>query len=524
LRTPSNDDGGYVMTTGNEALSIGGLTDVAADRFDRRPALIFGERRWSFAGLAAECARAARAVIAADILPGDRVAIWMANRPEWIFGALGALQAGAVLVPVNNRLTREEAAFCLTHSGSKLLFGEGGQGPVAGPRCVSMDGWEAFLQCGDQSDDAERRARLAAIKSDDPALIMYTSGTTGRPKGVVQTHRVTRNPRDCAERLAIDEEDVLLNFLPLFHCFSFNHMLMMSLTTGAAQVLIDQFSADAALNAAECHGATVLAGFDTHFRDLNRAAGERDMRNVKLRLGFLPAGLDSSAAVAHEAQQRLCPTSSCYGMTETWPGLTVTPLEATTEQRCEASGTPMSGYEFQIVDPDSGTVLPAGQVGEIRHRGYSTMIGYFNDADATAAAIDSDGWLSTGDMGVMRPDGHLRFMGRYKDMLKVGGENVSPAEVEAAIAEHPAVSEVAVVGIPHHRMVEVPVAFVVSPDRDLAAGHITEFCASRLAPYKVPRTVILIDTLPTTSSGKVQKNALRTLLENEAVYLEAFVT
>ena len=506
------------MTITNEMLSTGALTDAAASAFGERPALIFQDRRWSFVELADECARAARAIILAGILPGDRVAIWMANRPEWIFVAFGALQAGAVLVPINNRLTPEEGAYCLTHSGSTLLFREDREGPAGDARVVPMDDWEAFLQSGEGLDDAERRARLDTIQADDSALIMYTSGTTGRPKGVVQTHRIVRNPRDCADRLTINQDDVLLNFLPLFHCFSFNHMLMMSLVTGATQILIDRFSGEAALDAAERHGATILAGFDTHFRDLNRAADERDMCRIKLRLGFLPAGLDSSTGVAREAQQKLCPTASCYGMTETWPGLTVTPPGSTVEQRCEATGTPMAGYEFRIVDPESGASLPAGQVGEIHHRGYSTMLGYLNDAEATTAALGADGWLRTGDMGMLRLDGHLRFMGRYKDMLKVGGENVSPAEVEAVIAEYPGVSAVAVVGVPHARMVEVPAAFVVSEDRNISGDRIAEFCASRLAPYKVPRTVILIDALPTTSSGKVQKNALRDLLKNENIY------
>jgi fatty-acyl-CoA synthase len=506
------------MTSIDDVRSTGALVETAPDNFGDRPALIFQDRQWSFVELADECSRAARAIIRAGITPGDRVAVWMANRPEWIFAAFGALQAGALLVPINNRLTPEEGEYCLMHSGSRLLFREHSEEPAGDARVVALDGWEAFLQSGEGLDDAERRGRLEAIQADDPSLIMYTSGTTGRPKGVVQTHRIVRNPQDCAHRLAITQEDVLLNFLPLFHCFSFNHMLMMSLVTGATQILIDRFSGDSALDAAERHGATILAGFDTHFRDLNRAADERDMRPIKLRLGFLPAGLDSSTAVAREAQQKLCPTVSCYGMTETWPGLTVTPPGSTAEQRCEASGKPMPGYEFRIVDPESGTILPAGTAGEIQHRGYSITRGYLDDAEATAAIFDVEGWLRTGDMGVVRPDGHLRFMGRYKDMLKVGGENVSPAEVEAVIAEHPAVNAVAVVGARHARMVEVPVAFVVSGDRDISANEITQFCASRLAPYKVPRTVIFIDALPTTSSGKVQKNALRDMFMNENIF------
>jgi len=442
--------------------------------------------------------------LAAAISDATVVAVPGTPTLDTVIAVVAGLRGGVPVVPVPADAGPMERAHILRDSGASVIAGAPDWPESELPRVPIPTGGEPW--------------GWGAIGDAAPALIMYTSGTTGRPKGVVQTHRIVRNPRDCADRLTINQDDVLLNFLPLFHCFSFNHMLMMSLVTGATQILIDRFSGEAALDAAERYGATILAGFDTHFRDLNRAADERDMCRIKLRLGFLPAGLDSSTAVAREAQQKLCPTASCYGMTETWPGLTVTPPGSTVEQRCEASGTPMLGYEFRIIDPESGASLPAGQVGEIHHRGYSTMLGYLNDAEATTAALGADGWLRTGDMGMLRLDGHLRFMGRYKDMLKVGGENVSPAEVEAVIAEYPGVSAVAVVGVPHARMVEVPAAFVVSEDRNISGDRIAEFCASRLAPYKVPRTVILIDALPTTSSGKVQKNALRDLLKNENIY------
>jgi fatty-acyl-CoA synthase len=218
----------------------------------------------------------------------------------------------------------------------------------------------------------------------------------------------------------------------------------------------------------------------------------------------------SSKATVVASQQELCPTVSAYGLTEGWAGPCVSPLDATLGQRCEASGTPLPGYAFRIVDPMDEHVCAPGEFGEIQMRGYTVMKGYLHDDAATAAAFTADGWLRTGDMGALRADGHLHFTGRYKDILKVGGENVAPAEVEALLATHDAIASVAVIGRAHERLGEVPIAVVVPrAGRSLDAQEIAEFCRGRIASFKVPRDVVLIDALPMTSSGKVQKHVLR---------------
>ena len=255
---------------------------------------------------------------------------------------------------------------------------------------------------------------------------MYTSGTTGFPKGVMHSHRMIRNVTDRAFRLAITEHDVILMYLPLFHLFAFSEGMLTSVVTGARQVLIETFDADESLALLERERATVLHGFDTHYKELVEAHARRPRDVSSVRTGILAAGMASSTPVARAARALFGPLVSGYGMSEFGAGAAIGALDSTEEQSCEGSGYPAPGYEIRIVDPATGRDQPPGAPGEILVRGYTLMRGYYNKPEATAAAIDAEGWMHTGDMGLFRPDGHLRFMGRYRDMLKVGGENVDP--------------------------------------------------------------------------------------------------
>jgi fatty-acyl-CoA synthase len=286
--------------------------------------------------------------------------------------------------------------------------------------------------------------------------------------------------------------------------------MLTSMLTGARQVLTETFDPDESLALIERERATVIHGFDMHYKELLEAHARRARDVSTVRTGILAAGMSSSAAVARRAREVFGPLVSGYGMSEFGVGAAIGALDSTEEQSCEASGYPAPGYEIRVIDPATGRDQPAGTPGEILVRGYTVTRGYYNNAAATAATIDADGFVHTGDMGLLRADGHLRFMGRYKDMLKIGGENVDPMEVEAYLMSHPGINLAAVVGYPDPRLSEVAVAFVrCEPGHALSAADVEAHCRGRIASFKIPRAVVFVDEFPMTSSGKIQKVRLR---------------
>jgi fatty-acyl-CoA synthase len=523
-----------------EKRTLGGLPAEAARRWGAREAICFEERRITFAEVAAGVDRVARGLIALGIRPGDKVALWMLNRPEWIEAAFAVMKIGAVLVPINTRLRTEDVAYVLDQSDSVALILAERSGPIDYlgmvrelvplgvpaertrlPRLRHLVLWSDEARAGTVAwaqvgADGERvaaaalAARADAVDPRDLAFFMYTSGTTGFPKGAMHAHALIRNVTDRAFRLAITPADTIMMYLPLFHLFAFSEGMLTSMVSGARQVLTASFDAAESLDLVERERATVLHGFDTHYKELLEEQ-ERHPRDVSsVRTGLLAAGMQSSTPIARRARELLGHFVSGYGMSEIGVGVAIGALDSTPEQCCEASGYPAPGYEVRIVAPETGREQPAGGAGEILARGYSLMRGYYKRPEATAAAIDADGWLHTGDMGLLRPDGHLRFLGRYKDMLKVGGENVDPMEVEAFLMAHPGINLAAVVGYPDARLSEVGVAFVRrEPGRSLTAEDVLAHCHGRIASFKIPRHVLFVEEFPMTSSGKIQKAALR---------------
>jgi fatty-acyl-CoA synthase len=523
-----------------EKVTIGTLPERAARRWGAREALCFRDRRSTFADVAAGVDRAARGLIALGIRPGDKVALWMVNRPEWIEIAFAVMKIGAVLVAINTRLRTDDVAYILDQSDSTTLILAERSGPIdylgmvrelqppGTPREASRlpklerivllgddrrpatISWSELLGRAADTDDAALAARAAAVDPDDLAFLMYTSGTTGLPKGVMHDHSFVRNVSDRAFRLAIGEQDVIMMYLPLFHIFAFTEGILTSMLTGARQVLTETFDGKESVGLIARERATVLHGFDTHFKELCDAYERQPCDVSSVRTGIVAAGMSSSTPIALRARKVFGRLISAYGMTEFGVGVAVGALDSTEEQCCEASGQPAPGYEIRVVDPATGRDQPTGTPGEIRVRGYSLMQGYYNKPEATAAAIDADGWMHTGDMGVFRADGHLRFMGRYKDMLKTGGENVDPMEVEAYLMSQAAVDVAAVVSYPDARLGEVGVAFVrCRPGHVLTEEDVLARCRGRIASFKIPRHVIFIDDFPMTSSGKIQKVKLR---------------
>ncbi|HEU0058563.1 MAG TPA: AMP-binding protein [Hyphomicrobiaceae bacterium] len=524
--------------------AIGSLVDERAGRDGAREALVFEAQRFTFAELARDIDAVARGLIALGIGPGDKVALWMPNRPEWIQAALAVMRIGAVLVPINTRLRTEDAAYVLDQSDSTALIIAARSGPIdylamvcqllpslapgagglrdarlAALRHVIVVGdagtagtlaWSALLEAGLRVPEEVLRARIAAVDPDETAFIIYTSGTTGFPKGVMHCHNIVRNVIDRAYRMAITPADTILMYLPLYHLYGFSEGMLMSMATGARQLLTQMFDANESLRLLEAQRATILDGFDTHFKDLLEAYRQRPRDISSIRTGILASGMLSSIPVAQEARRLFGNFLSGYGMSEIGVGAALSAIDSSEEQCVEASGYPAPGYEIKIVDPQTGREAAMGAPGEILVRGYMVMQGYYRKPEETAEAIDADGWMHSGDMGLIRADGHLRLVGRYKDMLKIGGENVDPLEVEAYLETHPAIRAAAVVGLPDARLSDVAVAFVQAvPEQHITEQEVAEHCRGKIASYKIPRHVFLVDELPMTGSGKVQKSKLR---------------
>jgi fatty-acyl-CoA synthase len=526
---------------------IGDLPERAARLWPEREALVFEGRRWTFRELALEVDLAAKALMALGVAPGEKVALWLPNRPEWEFLLFAVAKIGAVLVPLNTRYRTADLSYAVAQSNSATLIAVDRSGPVdylamltealpglrdqpcehlAIPEFPDLKrvvlfgaeavrgawNWRDVAPLADQVSDAMLETRAVAVDPDGMAMIVYTSGTTGNPKGVMHSHICLRNVAERASRLGVTHRDRILCYLPLFHIYGLSEAALIGPLVGAAQILTATFDPAEAAGLIEAERVSILHGFDTHYRDLMLALEGGDVALTSLRLGTLPSGMSSTVPIAEAAQDRLCPTVSGWGMSECWAFATVGFLDDSVEQRCQASGFALPDLELRVVDPATGDDVPVGERGELLMRGYMVTAGYYNKPEATAEAIDRDGWMHTGDTVLMRADGHIRFLGRYKDMLKVGGENVSPAEVEAWIMGLEGVAEVAVVGYPDARLAEVAVAVV----RPRAAGCVTAeqvigHCRGRIASFKIPRHVLFLNELPMTASGKVQKHKLREL-------------
>jgi fatty-acyl-CoA synthase len=527
-----------------EKMTFGQVLDRATERWGDREALWFEARRWSFSEFRDETDRAAKALIRAGVQPGDHVCLWLGNCPDYLFLQFAIAKIGAVLVPINTRFRTRDMAYIVSQSDATTLISAARSGSadylamieellpelrqqeaesLAVPslpalrRVILLDdepapgtlNWARLLEAGRTVPDAEVVRRCAAVDPDDTAYIMYTSGTTGFPKGVMHGHNVIRNVTDEASRLGITPDDATLNYLPLHHAYALYVAALMSPITGSRHVLMGSFDAAEALRLIETERITLIHGFDTHFKDLLEHPSRPSRDLSSLRTGILGAGMHSSEPVARRAQD-LLPTVTGFGMTEVGCGATLSFLDSDSEVRTTMSGWPLPGYEVKIIDPITGLSQPPGELGEICIRGYQVMQGYYKKPEETAKVIDADGWLRSGDVGYLRADGCLRFLGRYKDMLKVGGENVDPMEIEAFLLEDTHINHAAVVGVPDPRLAEVPVAFVIrEADTRLSEQEVIDICRGRIASFKIPRRVFFVDQFPLTGSGKIQKYLLR---------------
>ena len=524
---------------------FGDLPREMAERFGDREALVFRDARYTFSEVDKEVDRAGKALMALGVEAGDHVSLWLNNRAEWLFFMFGLARIGAVQVPVNTRFRTNDLEYVLRQSDSAMLITHDVSGPIdylamvrevvslresgdiiegsefpALKRVVIVGdgdypgtvGWDAALAGADRISDAELDARADAVDPDDPVFIMYTSGTTGFPKGVLHNHNLIRNTEERAYRLGVTENDVIMNYLPLFHAFGYSEGSLLSMVSGARHVITETFDPDEVLDLVERERATMANGFDTHVQGLCDAQEARPRDVSSLRTGLFGAGMHNSTPVIRRSFRLLKPMHavSGYGMTEVWVGAMLGALDDDEEHRAETSGYPAPGYDIRVFDPDTGQEQPDGVPGEIRVRGYCLMLGYYKKPNETAESYDENGWFCTGDMGQRLADGYIRFIGRYKDMLKVGGENVDPMEVEGFLLEHPAVQQVAVVGLADGRLAEVPVAFVeCKPGAEVDEDAMIAYCRGKVASFKIPRHVVFVDAFPMTASGKIRKVDLR---------------
>ena len=529
------------------ASRFGDLPAAAAARWGDREALVFRDRCYSFRQIADEVDRVARGLIHAGVEPGEHVAIWLVNCPEWIFTMFALARIGAVHVPINARFRTVDLAQILERSNARTLIAHDVSGPVDYlgmiRELVALDGtgerphvhgtrlpglrrvvllsdrrypgawsWPELLAGSHAVDRSLLNAREASVKPTDTAFIMYTSGTTGFPKGVMRDHTLLDHLADRYRRLGSSERDVFLNYLPLFHIFGYVDGPLGSMLVGYKQILTETFEPEQALDLIERESVTHIDGFDTHLKLLVDAQDARPRDLSTLRTGIIAAGAASATPVVYRARKALAPLRhlTAYGMTEVGAAISLSHLDSSEEQACEASGLPCEGFEIRVVDPGTGQDQPRGMPGEIVVRTRYLMQGYYRDPESTRRAVDGDGWFHTGDAGILRADGHLRFVGRYKDMIKVGGENVDPTEVESYLSTFPGVHQAAVVGYPDARLGEVAVVFVqTAPGVTVVPDELLASCRGRIASFKIPRHVFVVDELPMTSSGKVQKARLR---------------
>ena len=528
-----------------EKRTLGALLDEADRRYGPREALYYEDRRWSFSDLRRDVDRCARAMIAAGIEAGEKVSLWMPNRPEWIHALFAAAKIGAVVVPINTRFRTTDLEYVVRQSDTGTLITVDRSGPIdylsmVHEVCPEIEsgnpydlrpekfpelrrvlvlgdnshagtqGWSEVMSTADTISQEELEERHQQVDPDATVVMMYTSGTTGFPKGVMHNHNIQRTVIDAASRMGLTSRDAILMYLPLFHCFGLYEGPLASFVSGARIVLTTIFDPAEALRLIEQEGVTVMHGFDTHFHELMEHPDCQATDTTSLRTGILCAGMASSEPVARRAQKLLFPSITAWGMTEAGVGASRSFQDSSEEDRCTTSGYPLPGYEMKVIDPDTGLGLPPDVMGELCVRGYAIMQGYYKKPEETAQAVDPEGWMHTGDCVVMRDDGTIRFFGRYKDQLKVGGENVDPAEVEQFLGAHPAVSKVQVIGVPDERLSEVVCACVVPRDgRGVTNADLADFCRGKLASFKAPRYTLLLEDYPMTSSGKVQKFRLR---------------
>ena len=517
--------------------TIGQQLDLTAGAHADREALVSRHQglRYTYAQLLDEAERVARGLIALGVRAGDRVGIWSPNNAEWVLTQYGTAKAGAVLVNVNPAYKTQELGFILDRSGVSVLIAARRfrttdyvamlaevRPSLPGLREVVLLGeapepwalaWDELLERASETPVGALREREAVLDLDDPINIQYTSGTTGLPKGATLSHHnILNNGYFVGERELLGPQDRICVPVPFYHCFWMVLGNLAALTHGSCVVIpAESFDAEACLEAVQEERCTALYGVPTMFiAELDHPRFPAfDL--TSLRTGIM-AGSPCPVEVMRQVIDRMHmrEVTICYGMTETSPVSFQSMADDDLDRRVSTVGAVHPHVEAKVVDPATGRTLPRGEAGELCTRGYLVMLGYWNDPTATREAIDRARWMHTGDLAVMREDGYVNIVGRIKDMVIRGGENIYPREIEEFLMTHPAIADVQVIGVPDERYGEELCAWVRPKTGAVLTGdEIRAFCKGRIATYKIPRYVRIAEEFPMTVTGKIQKFRMR---------------
>jgi fatty-acyl-CoA synthase len=514
--------------------TIGGNFDATVRAFGDREALVDRApangtaRRWTYAELAADVDALALGLLAMGIVKGDRVGIWAPNCAEWTLTQYATAKIGAILVNINPAYRTRELEFVLNQSGSTLLVAAerlktsdyAAMIAEVRPRCPELNAvvllgspqWQALLESGRQLD----RGALDAIEldTDDPINVQYTSGTTGFPKGATLSHHnILNNAFFVGELCNYTEADRICIPVPFYHCFGMVMGNLSATSHGACMVIpAPAFDPVATLQAVQAERCTSLYGVPTMFIAELSVPDFADYDLSSLRTGIM-AGSPCPVEVMKQVIERMGMTEVgiCYGMTETSPVSTQTRADDSLDRRVSTVGRVGPHLEVKVIDPETGRTLSRGTPGELCTRGYSVMIGYWNQPDKTAEAVDAAHWMHTGDLAVMDADGYLAITGRIKDMVIRGGENIYPREIEEFLYTHPDILDAQVIGVPDAKYGEELMVWVRlrAGAPELTAEALRAFCSGQLAHYKIPRYVHITDEFPMTVTGKVRKVEMR---------------
>jgi len=486
-------------------------------------------RRWTYAEFLADVEACARGLLALGVGKGDRVGIWSPNRAEWVLAQYGSAMIGAILVTINPAYRTHELQYVLNQSGISILLSAPAfkssdyRAMVAEvrPHCIALrdavffddPGWDALMAAGTGVSTDVLARRESSLLPTDPINIQYTSGTTGFPKGATLTHRnILNNGYLVGETIAYSELDRVCIPVPFYHCFGMVMGNLGATSHGSTMVIPSQgFDPVLTLEAVQTERCTSLYGVPTMFIAMLNAENFHGYDLTTLRTGIM-AGSPCPVEVMKQVieQMGMNEVSICYGMTETSPVSTQTSRDDSIERRVSTVGRVHPHVEIKVIDP-TGQTVPRGMPGELCTRGYSVMRGYWEEPDKTAQAIDVDGWMHTGDIAVMDEDGYVNITGRIKDMVIRGGENIYPREIEEFLYSHPDILDAQVIGVPDPTYGEELVAWIrLRPGAEpLTIEALREFCTGRLAHYKVPRYLKLVDEFPMTVTGKVRKVEMR---------------